>query len=36
LLPEDVDALVVEAGGLYDRIMARDPADRSCDYLFGR
>jgi Alpha/beta hydrolase domain len=36
LLPEDVDALVDEAGGLYDRIMAHDPADRSCDYLFGR
>jgi hypothetical protein len=36
LLPEDVDALVAEAGGLYDRIMARDPADRSCSYLFGR
>jgi hypothetical protein len=36
LLPEDVDALVAEAGGLYDRIMARDPTDRSCSYLFGR
>jgi alpha/beta hydrolase family protein len=36
LLPEDVDALVGEAGGLYDRIMAHDPADRSCHYLFGR
>jgi hypothetical protein len=36
LLPEDIDALVAEAGGLYDRIMARDPADRSCGYLFGR
>jgi hypothetical protein len=36
LLPEDVDALVEEAGGLYDRIMAHDPADRSCDYLFRR
>ncbi len=36
LLPEDVDALVSEAGGLYDRIMARDPADPSCRYLFGR
>ena len=35
LLPEDVDALVSEAGGLYDRIMAHDPADRSCHYLFG-
>ena len=36
LLPEDVDALVAEAGGLYDRIMARDPADRSCHYLYDR
>ena len=36
LLPEDVDALVSEAGGLYDRVMARDPADPSCHYLFGR
>jgi transposase InsO family protein len=25
-----------DRGGLYDRIMARDPADRSCGYLFGR
>jgi hypothetical protein len=36
LLAEDVDALVSEAGGLYDRIMARDPADSSCRYLFPR
>jgi hypothetical protein len=36
LLPEDVDAVVAEAGGLYDRIKAHDPADRSCDYLFSR
>ena len=36
LLPEDVDALVAEAGDLYDRIKAHDPADRSCDYLFNR
>jgi hypothetical protein len=36
LLPEDVDVLVDEAGGLYDRIKAHDPADRSCDYLFIR
>jgi hypothetical protein len=36
LLPQDVDPLVSEAGGLYDRIMARDPADRSCRYLFDR
>ena len=36
LLPEEVDALVDEAGSLYDRIMAHDPADHSCDYLFIR
>jgi len=36
LLPEDVDALVAEAGGLYDRIMAHHSDDRSCDYLFSR
>ena len=36
LLPEEIDALVDEAGGLYDRIMAHAPADRSCDYLFSR
>jgi hypothetical protein len=34
LLPEEVDALVREAGGLYDRIMAHDPADRSCRYMY--
>jgi Alpha/beta hydrolase domain len=36
LLAEDVGALVTEAGGLYHRIMAHDPADPSCRYLFGR
>jgi hypothetical protein len=36
LLPEEVDALVDEAGSLYDRIMAHDPADHRCDYLFSR
>ena len=36
LLPEDVDALVRDGGGLYDRVMAHDPADRSCQYMFGR
>ncbi len=36
LLPEDVDPLVADAGGLYDRIMAHDPADPSCRYMFGR
>jgi hypothetical protein len=34
LLLRDIGALVSEAGGLYDRIMARNPADRSCRYLF--
>jgi hypothetical protein len=34
LLPEEVDALVSEAGDLYDRIMAHDPTDPSCGYLF--
>ncbi len=34
LLVDEVDALVAEAGSLYDRIMAHDPADRSCRYLF--
>jgi hypothetical protein len=36
LPPEDVDALVTEAGGFYDRIMAHDPSDHRCDYLFSR
>jgi Alpha/beta hydrolase domain len=36
LMPDEIDALVREAGGLYDRIMARDPADPSCRYLFVR
>ncbi len=36
LLPDDVDALVRDGGGLYDRVMAHDPADRSCQYMFGR
>lgn len=36
LLPDEVDALVADAGGLYDRIMAHDPADRSCRYMFAR
>jgi Alpha/beta hydrolase domain len=36
LLAEDVDSLVSEAGGLYHRLMTRDPADPSCRYLFDR
>ena len=34
LLPDETDALAAEAGGLYDRIMAHDPADRSCRYMY--
>ena len=36
LREDEVDALVSEAGDFYDRIMAHDPRDRSCNYLFGR
>jgi endonuclease YncB( thermonuclease family) len=36
LLPQAVDALASAAGGLYHRIVARDPADRSRCYLFDR
>lgn len=36
LLPEDVERAVSENLGLYDRILAHDPADRGCDYLFGQ
>jgi hypothetical protein len=35
LLPEDVQRAVSENLGLYDRILAHDPADRSCAYLFA-
>ncbi len=35
LRAEEVDALVAENGALYDRILAHDPADRSCAYLFS-
>jgi hypothetical protein len=34
LLPEDVERAVSENVGLYDRILAHDPKDRSCAYLF--
>ncbi|NYE60394.1 hypothetical protein FHW58_001546 [Duganella sp. 1224] len=34
LLPEDVERTMRENVGLYDRIMARDPADPGCGYLF--
>ena len=36
LREEEVDGLVSEAGDFYDRIMAHDPRDRSCNYLFAR
>jgi hypothetical protein len=35
-LPADeVDDLVRQAGDFYDRVMAHDPADKSCGYLFA-
>jgi hypothetical protein len=36
LLPDEVEPLVAEAGAFYDRIIAHDPADHSCGYLFGQ
>ncbi len=36
LLPEDVERTVQENLGLYDRIMAHDPADQGCGYLFAK
>jgi hypothetical protein len=35
LRTEEIDALVGEGGALYDRIVAHDPSDRSCAYLFA-
>ena len=35
LLPEDVDRTIRENVGLYDRLQAHDPDDRSCSYLFS-
>jgi hypothetical protein len=34
LRPEEVDAVVSEGGDFYDRIVAHDPADHGCAYLF--
>jgi hypothetical protein len=34
LLPEDVERTVKENVGVYDRIMAKDPTDLGCGYLF--
>ena len=31
---EETDELVRQAGDFYDRIMAHDPADTSCGYLY--
>jgi hypothetical protein len=36
LRPEEVDAVVKQGGAFYDRIQAHDPADRSCEYLYGQ
>ena len=35
LRAEEIERVVSEGGALYDRIMAHDPADRGCEYLFG-
>jgi hypothetical protein len=35
LLPEDAARAEAENVGLYDRILAHDPGDASCGYLFG-
>jgi hypothetical protein len=35
LRAEEVDAVVKQGGAFYDRIMAHDPADHSCEYLYG-
>jgi hypothetical protein len=36
LLAEDVERAMKQNLGLYDRILARDPADQGCDYLFAK
>jgi hypothetical protein len=35
LLADEIDQEVTDQSSLYDRIMARDPADQSCGYLFA-
>jgi len=35
LRAEEIDDLVRQAGDFYDRVMAHDPADKSCGYLFA-
>jgi hypothetical protein len=36
LRAEEVDAVVRDGGAFYDRLMAHDPADRGCTYLFAQ
>ncbi|WP_158916790.1 alpha/beta hydrolase domain-containing protein [Caulobacter sp. S45] len=36
LLPEDMDRVVSEQTGLYDRIQGHAPGDTSCEYLFAQ
>jgi hypothetical protein len=36
LLQEDVERTMKENVGLYDRIIARDPSDQGCNYLFAQ
>lgn len=36
LLPEDVERAIRENLGLYERILAHEPSDPSCAYLFAR
>jgi hypothetical protein len=36
LLQEDVERTLKENASLYDRILARDPSDQSCNYLFAQ
>jgi len=36
LLSEDEERAVSENLGLYDRILAHDPKDPGCDYLFAQ
>jgi hypothetical protein len=36
LRTEEVDAVVKQGGAFYERIMAREPADKTCDYLYDQ
>lgn len=35
LLQEDFERIIADRAALYDRILARDPADQGCGYLFA-